>query len=101
MIAQQIRGALDELRRPVPVLLISADPAADTPARVRRFLPRVSLSGRVRYLTRLAGAAASGLARLPGRPGERRARAPSRARAVGLPDRPREAASGSSSSPNS
>jgi protein SCO1 len=35
----------------VPVLLISADPAADTRARVARFLARVSLSGRARYLT--------------------------------------------------
>jgi protein SCO1/2 len=51
VIAQQIRGALDELAHPVPVLLISADPAADTPARVRRFLSRVSLSGRVSYLS--------------------------------------------------
>lgn len=51
VIAQQIRGALDELRDPVPVLLISADPAADTPGRVRRFLAQVSLSGRVRYLS--------------------------------------------------
>jgi protein SCO1 len=50
VIAQQIRGALDELSRPVPVLLISADPAVDTPARVRNFLSRVSLSGRVSYL---------------------------------------------------
>jgi protein SCO1/2 len=51
VIAQQIRGALDELAAPVPVLLVSADPAADTPPRVRRFLSRVSLSGRVRYLS--------------------------------------------------
>jgi protein SCO1/2 len=51
LIAQQIRGALDELPRPAPVLLVSADPAADTPARVRRFLAQVSLTGRVRYLT--------------------------------------------------
>jgi protein SCO1/2 len=51
VIAQQIRGALDELPHPVPVLIVSADPAADTPARVRRFLARVSLIGRVRYLT--------------------------------------------------
>ena len=51
VIAQQIRGALDELGRAVPVLLISADPAADTPARVGRFLSRVSLSGRVSYLS--------------------------------------------------
>jgi protein SCO1/2 len=51
VIAQQIRGALDELGRPVAVLLVSADPAADTPAHVRRFLSRVSLNGRVRYLS--------------------------------------------------
>jgi protein SCO1/2 len=51
VIAQQIRGALDELAQPVPVLFVSADPAADTPARVRRFLARVSLTGRVRYLS--------------------------------------------------
>ena len=27
LIAQQIRGALDELAEPVPVLIVSADPA--------------------------------------------------------------------------
>ncbi len=51
VIAQQIRGALDELPHPVPVLIVSADPRADTPAHVRQFLARVSLTGRVRYLT--------------------------------------------------
>jgi cytochrome oxidase Cu insertion factor (SCO1/SenC/PrrC family) len=51
VIAQQIRGALDELPRPVPVLVVSADPRADSPANVRRFLAAVSLTGRVRYLT--------------------------------------------------
>ncbi len=56
VIAQQIRGALDELEdehdaRPPAVLIVSADPAADTPAHVRRFLSSTSLSGRVRYLT--------------------------------------------------
>jgi protein SCO1 len=51
VIAQQIRGALDELPAPVPVLIVSADPAADTPAHVSRFLAQVSLSGRVQYLT--------------------------------------------------
>ena len=51
LIAQQIRGALDELAHPVPVLFISADPVADTPARVGRFLAQVSLTGRARYLT--------------------------------------------------
>jgi protein SCO1/2 len=51
LIAQQIRGALDELPRPVPVLIVSADPAADTPASIARFLAQVSLTGRVQYLT--------------------------------------------------
>jgi cytochrome oxidase Cu insertion factor (SCO1/SenC/PrrC family) len=51
VIAQQIRGALDELREPPAVLLVSANPGADTPASVRHFLAGVSLSGRVRYLT--------------------------------------------------
>jgi len=51
LIAQQIRGALDELHEPVPVLIVSADPAGDTPQAVRRFLAATSLSGRVHYLT--------------------------------------------------
>jgi len=57
LIAQQIRGALDEMSahsthaRPVPVLIVSADPSADTPAAVRRFLGEAALHGRVEYLT--------------------------------------------------
>jgi cytochrome oxidase Cu insertion factor (SCO1/SenC/PrrC family) len=51
LLAQQIRGALDELPKPVPVLLISAEPSADTAASVAAFLSEVSLTGRVRYLT--------------------------------------------------
>ncbi len=51
LIAQQIRGALDELPHAPAVLLVSVDPSADTPARVGRFLVQVSLTGRVRYLT--------------------------------------------------
>jgi protein SCO1/2 len=51
VIAQQIRGALDELGRSVPVLVISADPAADRPSSVGRFLRQVSLGGRVRWLS--------------------------------------------------
>jgi protein SCO1/2 len=50
VIAQQIRGALDELAHPVPVLIVSADPRGDTPAKIARFLADVSLSGRVSYL---------------------------------------------------
>jgi protein SCO1 len=56
LIAQQIRGALDELPHPVPVLIVSADPSADSPARVSRFLAQVSLTGRVHYLTGPIGA---------------------------------------------
>jgi protein SCO1/2 len=52
VIAQQIRGALDELgAHPAPALIVSANPAADTPARVRHFLAQVSLTGRARWLT--------------------------------------------------
>jgi protein SCO1 len=51
LIAQQIRGALDELGISVPVLAVSVDPGADTPAHVRAFLDRVSLAGRFEYLT--------------------------------------------------
>jgi protein SCO1 len=56
LVAQQIRGALDELDadpapHPVPVLIVSANPAADTPAAVRRFLAEAGLAGRVEYLT--------------------------------------------------
>ncbi len=55
LIAQQIRGALDELGglggNPVPTLIVSADPAADTPASVRRFLSEAALNERVKYLT--------------------------------------------------
>jgi protein SCO1 len=52
LIAQQIRGALDELGgKPVPVLIVSANPAANDPARVRRFLATVSLTGRALYLS--------------------------------------------------
>lgn len=55
LIAQQIRGALDELEsereQPIPTLAVSVDPAGDTPARVRAFLRENSLTGRMEYLT--------------------------------------------------
>ncbi len=52
LIAQQIRGALDELPGPpVPVLAVSVDPGGDTPARILAFLRENSLSGRMEYLT--------------------------------------------------
>lgn len=51
LIAEQIRGALAELGRGVPVLIVSADPAADSPRAIRGFLEEVSLAGRALYLT--------------------------------------------------
>ncbi len=61
LIAQQIRGALDELESErhtagaptsaTPALAVSVDPAGDTPPRVRAFLRRTSLTGRLLYLT--------------------------------------------------
>ncbi len=55
VIAQQIRGALNELEdehaHEPAVVIVSADPQADTPARIARFLAEVSLTGRVEYLT--------------------------------------------------
>jgi protein SCO1 len=68
VIAEQIRGALDQApartcahaRACAPaVLLVSVDPPADTRAAVARFLARVSLSGRARYLSGPRGAIAS------------------------------------------
>jgi protein SCO1 len=55
LIAQQIRGALDELE-PDPsgmpaALAVSVDPAADTPGCVGTFLRNASLTGRLEYLT--------------------------------------------------
>jgi protein SCO1/2 len=51
LIAQQIRGALDDLGEPTPALAISVAPEQDTPANVRRFLAKASLSGRMEYLS--------------------------------------------------
>jgi protein SCO1 len=55
LIAQQIRGALEELgsesRPPTPAVAISLDPISDTPGRVRAFLHTASLTGRMEYLT--------------------------------------------------
>jgi protein SCO1/2 len=56
LVAQQIRGALDDLGRRVPVLFASVDERADTPARVQAFLRTVGLQGRVRYLVGPAAA---------------------------------------------
>jgi protein SCO1/2 len=49
--ARQIAGALDRLGgRGVPAVAISVDPRGDTPASARRFLRRMGLEGRMRFL---------------------------------------------------
>ena len=60
LIAQQIRGALDELgEHPAQVAIVSADPTGDTPGAVRSFLAQVGLSGRAHWLTGSAAALAA------------------------------------------
>lgn len=46
----QIREALGRLKRPIPVLAITADPARDTPSVARDFVRKQRLTGRVRFL---------------------------------------------------
>ena len=48
--AQQVKGALDDLRRPVPAIAISVDPRNDTRASARSFLAQVGIGGRMRFL---------------------------------------------------
>ncbi|MGX6448920.1 SCO family protein [Patulibacter sp. S7RM1-6] len=48
--ARQIAGALDELGQDVPTVVISVDPANDTPDLAQRFLNKMRLGGRARYL---------------------------------------------------
>jgi protein SCO1 len=53
LVAQQMRGALDELSAPradVSTLIVSIDPS-DTRARIERFLKASALGGRAQYLT--------------------------------------------------
>jgi protein SCO1/2 len=47
---QQIRGALDDLGRDVPVYGISVDPANDTPRRAKEFLLEQSMTGRMHFV---------------------------------------------------
>lgn len=47
--AQQIRGAMDQAGRDIPVMVISVDPEGDTPDAVRRWLAQQRLEGRVRW----------------------------------------------------
>ncbi len=53
LVADQVRGALDELEgsRSPSTIFVSTDPEADTRASVSRFLDETSLTGRVEYLT--------------------------------------------------
>jgi protein SCO1 len=48
--AQQIKGALDLLDRPVPALAVAVDPPRDTPASAREFLAKYDLTGRMRWV---------------------------------------------------
>jgi protein SCO1/2 len=48
--AQQIRGALDQLGKPVPIVAVSVDPKNDTPLNASRFLVKQSLAGRMEFL---------------------------------------------------
>ncbi len=48
--AQQIRAALDELGRDVPIVAVSVDPANDTPQRARAFNRQQRLAGRMRWV---------------------------------------------------
>lgn len=49
LLAQQVRGALDDLGHDVPAIAVSVDPVKDTPASARRFLKRQRVDGRVRF----------------------------------------------------
>jgi protein SCO1/2 len=48
--AQQVKGALDDLPRPVPAIAISVDPPNDTRPLARAFLAKVGIGGRMRFL---------------------------------------------------
>jgi protein SCO1/2 len=50
LIAQQIRGALDQLGHDVPAVAVSVDPAQDTPGHARAFLLEQHLTARMRFL---------------------------------------------------
>lgn len=50
VMAQQIRGALDDLGRSVPTIAVSVDPRGDTPAHARTFLAKQTLTGRMHFL---------------------------------------------------
>ncbi len=49
VVVQQIRGALDDLGRDVPVIGISVDPGNDTQASARAFVTKQFMTGRMRF----------------------------------------------------
>jgi protein SCO1/2 len=71
LVAQQVRGALDQLPEPPAAVLLSADPGRDDAASVAAFLRAVSLTGRAAYLSgppaRLRAALAAYHVKPPGR----------------------------------
>lgn len=50
LVADQIRGALDQLGKPVRVVAITVDPKGDTPLAAKRFLAHHGLTGRADFL---------------------------------------------------
>src|SRR5436305_1538676 len=48
--AQQVKGALDDLRSPVTAIAFSVDPSHDTEPSARSFLSKVGMTGRMRFL---------------------------------------------------
>ena len=47
---QQIRGALDDLGRDVPVIAFTVDPENDTPRRAKAFMLEQSMTGRMHFV---------------------------------------------------
>jgi protein SCO1/2 len=50
IMAQTVRGALDDLGHDVPALAIAVDPANDTPQSARKFLAEQRASGRIDFV---------------------------------------------------
>lgn len=50
IMADQIRGAMNDLGHDVPALAVSVDPRNDTPLNAKRFLLKHALVGRMRFL---------------------------------------------------
>ena len=49
LLAQQVRGALDDLGHDVPAIAVSVKPETDTPANARKFNKRQKVDGRLRW----------------------------------------------------